>query len=289
MERIAVTDEIFYVDLGPVAVPVYDNGQVCVVFDTGIDKAAAKKIIKAAEKTPDAVYLTHYHADHSGGAKYLSENENVPVYISEKEISFLKSDGMTSAFLYGGLVYKALRGKFLNPPQADKVRPLDLQYLESIGVSHISLAGHSPALTGYMAGGVLIAGDAVLSAELEKPHGVFYYYDISQALNTLEKIKTLDFDKMIISHHGAYSKSDAVKLCEHNTGHISKLLDDVCEMADGRTVQQMTMLMMQDRGVKPNPASALLIQSTLKGAAAYLENKGRLECRFEDEARFYAV
>ena len=72
-ECVQAGENTFFMDC-PSRVGVYRDGEAAWLIDSGSDKDAAKKVLKILGDLGlrlEAAIVTHYHADHTGGAALL--------------------------------------------------------------------------------------------------------------------------------------------------------------------------------------------------------------------------
>lgn len=66
------------------------NDEVLLVVDPGDEAEKLMKAIDDTKKKPLAILLTHTHYDHIGAVEPLRKHYNIPVYVHEKEQSWLQ-------------------------------------------------------------------------------------------------------------------------------------------------------------------------------------------------------
>ena len=101
-ECVQVGENTFFMDC-PSRVGIYRDGGAAWLIDSGSDKDAAKKVLKILDDLGlrlEAAIVTHYHADHTGGAALLQQRTNCRPYLTE----FFKDTATTeiyTALLFG--------------------------------------------------------------------------------------------------------------------------------------------------------------------------------------------
>ena len=198
-----------------------------VMIDSGLDKSSVKKALRAIDQigvTLEAVVITHGHADHFGGAGWLAEQMEMPVYAPGIEAAFVAHPLLEPLFLYGGAAPIAeLRGKFtLAQHSVPDVKPLPVGRQEIAGwpLRVISLPGHAPAQVGIGYGdATLFCGDAVFPPATLDRHPILFCSDLDAWLETLTRLPTLSYARYVPGH-GAPLTDDIAALAEQNTRRL---------------------------------------------------------------------
>lgn len=170
----------------------YRTGSV--LIDTGLPHMRPE-VLQIVGKSPvKAVFLTHYHEDHSGNAAAVKASFNVPVYGSGKTAEKLSRP--YRIFPYQHLMWGATE------PLEVEAFPEHSGKLEINGLcfTPIHTPGHSKDHTAYLVAeyGWLFSGDLYLSDRIK-----FFRADekIDEQIKTLKKVLTLDFDALFCGHH----------------------------------------------------------------------------------------
>jgi glyoxylase-like metal-dependent hydrolase (beta-lactamase superfamily II) len=176
-------------------------------IDTGLDRGAANRIVRAAEELGRpivAILNTHAHADHHGGNAQLVRRFGIPVHAPEVEEAVIRHPLYEPVYLYGGAApVSALASKFLQaePSPVDHVvRPGQRVSIDGRELEIVDLAGHSLAQVGVRAGGVLFAADGFFGREPLEKHGVPYLVDAGRWMETLRALGGMEAAWMVPGH-----------------------------------------------------------------------------------------
>ena len=85
-----MTDDLYFIGSDPASVHILDTGEGLIVFDTGFTETLGLVIdgMHRLGLDPEdiiAIFLTHGHIDHAGGAKCLRKMSGAPIYINAKD------------------------------------------------------------------------------------------------------------------------------------------------------------------------------------------------------------
>lgn len=151
---------------------------------------------------PAAILLTHDHPDHAGSTRYLVQTWGCPVYVHRDELRFVTADA--SDFFAAYEPYSTPAGRWRPPPLdrwvllplmrlmprphrailsagsfKESARALDIsgEVPGLPGWECIPTPGHTPGHTAFFrpADRVLIAGDAVVTVDLNSPWGLLLW------------------------------------------------------------------------------------------------------------------
>ncbi|MCP4051409.1 MAG: MBL fold metallo-hydrolase [bacterium] len=131
-----------------------------------------------------AVLLTHGHYDHSNAVKELTDNSDIPVYVSKHELPLYK-------------------------PADDNIKDVEHNDIINIGnieIKCIHTPGHSTGCVCYLASNILLTGDTLFidgCGRCDLPGGDAEEMKITMA----NKIKPLSDDLIVYPGHNYNSKS----------------------------------------------------------------------------------
>lgn len=204
----------------------YFKNKSAVVFDTGINSNAAKKIDDVLLSNgifPKYIVNSHCHTDHCGGNTYFKNNYTGAVfYSSGTEKLFIENGDLFPAMLCSSRPIKFL----------DRLKATSIDYVIDAGNIKIndekfeilSLPGHSMDQIGLLTPDkVCYAGDAVFSKEIIHKYSFPNLYSVKDSIDTLNKLKSIDADYFVIGHSEyVYDKDEMVDLCCYNIDNITK-------------------------------------------------------------------
>ena len=203
---------------------VVDTSDGLVLIDSGLEGDAARVKAQMTELGLDwkrlrAIFLTHAHGDHSGGAEALRAATGARIHAGRGDVAVLQKGEPREAFF--STFY--MPGYQQRPITVDVA--LDGGERLTIGetrIEAIATPGHTPGSLCYLvehAGlHALFAGDVIMSLrgranprhELEKPLGTYSAYlapryrgDARQSLDSLRRLRDLPVPDLVLPGHPA--------------------------------------------------------------------------------------
>ena len=204
--------------LGPAAAYVVETSEGLVLIDTGLD-GDARLLKSEMEKLGldwmrlRAIFLTHVHGDHCGGAERLRAETGARVHAGQGDAPILVAGEPRDAFF----------STFKMPDHSPHPTAVDvtLQGGETISIGDVRFQildtpGHTDGSTCYLmerAGlRVLFSGDVIFRLG-EKPLGTYSTYlapryrgNAKTYLSSLEKLKTLPVPDLVLPGHPSASR-----------------------------------------------------------------------------------
>jgi len=261
------------------------------LIDTGLDKDAARRALRVAEGmgiTLEAVFLTHAHADHFGGAHLLQRRLDVPTYAPPLEAAMMEHPILEPLFLYGGAApIQALRQKFTlaKPCRVDHVVEPGPLEIGPFRVEVVPLPGHAPNQAGVAVGGVLFCADAVFPAETLEKHRITFCVDLDETLATLERLPTLSYARFAPGHGPAYAAGDAIaQACANNRKRLEMVRDQVyAALEEPRETADLVRQVADGLGLHLSTATAYyLTRTTILAVLSSLERGGAVTAVVKD-------
>ena len=283
------------------------------LIDTGLDKDAARRALRTAEEmgvTLAAVFITHAHADHFGGAHFLQRRLEVPLYAPALEAAMMEHPIIEPLYLFGGAVpIGDLRHKFtlakscridhvVRPGVGTETYPgVGAETYPGVGaetypyeigpfrVEIVGLPGHALNQVGVAVGDVLFCADAVFPAETLQKHKVTFCVDLDATLATLERLPTLPYTCFAPGHGPAYAAGEEIaQICAANRKRLEEIRALVyAALEEPQETPALVQRVADHFGLSLTTATAyFLTRTTILAALSSLERAGGVEAVMRD-------
>ncbi|SPD72343.1 Zn-dependent hydrolase, glyoxylase [uncultured Desulfobacterium sp.] len=178
------------------------------------------------------VALSHVHEDHCGMASWLQKNMGVPIYLHKGAI---EEASKRADLPHYRLKIWGEREAFSAISMPDEIITPRHRF------EAIDTPGHCAAHMVFYEGekGWLFTGDTFIGIRQQV---AFREEDLSQTINTLNNLLTLDFDTMFCAHSGVLN--DGRRLLEQKLNFLTELQEKIWDMEDqGLTIREIDRIL----------------------------------------------
>ncbi|PZN11447.1 MAG: MBL fold metallo-hydrolase [Bacillota bacterium] len=291
MQRVQLTGRVHYLH-GAVNFGLVETERGLLVIDSGLDRGAANKILRAAEELGRplvAVLNTHAHADHFGGNAQLVRKAGIPVYAPEGEDVVIRQPLYEPVYLFGGAApIAALQSRFLlaEPSPVDHlVRPGERVVIDGVEIEVIDLSGHSLAQVGFLVDGVLFAADSFAGPGALGKHPIPYLVDGERTLQALDRVARVEARWFVPGHGEAVDHTATLaEVLAANRALIERMFEWVTgrlRRGPAGTEDLLAELAAAWEVSIGDPIAYVLARTALLGVLASLERRGEARATVE--------
>ena len=290
MEWLELDTNVFHLQGGSNMGLVVRDGRGLLI-DAGLDKDAARRALRIVDELAvalEAVFITHAHADHFGGAYFLQRRLDVPLYAPALEAAMMEHPIIEPLYLFGGAApIGELRHKFTlaQPCRIDHVVEVGPLEIGPFQVEVVALPGHAPNQVGVAVGEVLFCADALFPLETLQKHKVTFCADMDETLATLERLPDLPYARFAPGHGLAYAAGDEIaRACAANRERLEEVRERVyAALVEPRETPTLVQQVADHFGLHLATATAyFLTRATILAALSSLERAGAVAAAMED-------
>ena len=207
-----------FVSFGPVKLNAYCFEVDGILIDSGAQSVLTDLKPFFEEADFDQLYLTHNHEDHTGGAAFLQQTYDIPVFINEISVNDCKQVAN----------YPQYRKLFWGKRKPFEAKPIGKTFSSRHATwDVITTPGHTKDHLSFLNRSTkqLFSGDLYVHP---KPKVIMPNEDIPTIIASLEKMLTYDFEEMFCCHAG-YIK-DGRKALEDKLAYLTSLQEEVLDL-----------------------------------------------------------
>lgn len=279
--------EGIYLHPGAVNCGIISRGGDALVIDTGLDKEAGRKLLKAlGEKSLKVIINTHAHADHFGGNDFLTKRTGAEVWASRAEGAGMDNPEFEPVFLAAGSApLREMYSRFFLAPRSTPGRVLTGgERITDWDLEILDLPGHSIEQLGVACGEVCFTADAFLGTEALTKHGIPFNVDITAQLNTLDLLADLPYHWFVPAHGEAREREGMRRDVEQNRNRIELILELIAgHLAEGPlNLEQIVKWVCDSLDLTVgNPGQFYLFRTSINAYLTHLAAKGMVRPMFE--------
>lgn len=288
MECIELAPGIFHLQSGSNMGLVIRDDQALLI-DAGLDDDAGRRALRIVEAKGvrlTAIFITHAHADHFGGAQFLQRRLNVPLYAPRLEAAMMENPIIEPLYLFGGAAPIAeLRQKFTLAEPCQVTGTVDTGPLEIdvFQVDVVPLPGHAPNQVGVAVAEVLFCADAIFPQETIEKHKVLFCVDLDRALETMRDLPHQPYQYFAPGHGPAYRQGEIEQISNANQERLEEVREEVYEALDQPRETSSLVQQIAERFQLEitTPTAYFLTRTTVLAALSSLEAAGDVTVRTE--------
>ena len=204
-----------FVTFGPVKLNAYCFEVDGILIDSGSQSLSTELKSFFEQADFDELYITHNHEDHTGGAAFLQQTYDTPVYINEMSVNDCKQVG----------TYPLYRKFFWGKRKPFEAKPIGKIFSSRHAIwDVIATPGHSKDHLSFLNRSTkqLFSGDLYLHP---KTKVIMRNEDIPTIIASIEKILTYNFEEVFCCHAG-YIK-DGRKALTDKLIYLTSLQEEV--------------------------------------------------------------
>lgn len=267
-----------------------DNGAL--VIDPGLGGIRPRKMIELLkENNMDIKYIinTHEHGDHYEGCAKLKElDNNIKILSSSEAKLFIDNPNKFEEYTLGGRANKFF--KFKSYKEKNNLIKVDDTIEEGNIVLNnrileiIKLRGHSEGSIGILTEDkILFVGDLFVGDHILKKFDLLLLYDVKEYLNSISKIKDIDFEYMILGHgKEVYSKSDSYSIINAHQNAINKYVNQVKDLLKSPiTIDNILKNVINKNNLSCNYTEYHFFRSSIVSIISYLCDLDQVDYNIE--------
>jgi glyoxylase-like metal-dependent hydrolase (beta-lactamase superfamily II) len=289
VKKVELAPGIFHLQSGSNMGLVVRDGKALLI-DAGLDRDAGRRALRAVEEacaTLEAIFVTHAHADHFGGARFLQKRLGVRLYAPKLEAAMMENPIIEPLYLFGGAApIKDLRSKFTLAEPCIVSQTVESGALE-IGpfqLDVVPLPGHAPnqfgvAIDDGAGHDVLFSADAVFPQQTIEKHKVLFCVDLDETLDTIGELPAQPYDHFAPGHGTAYAAGEEIsEICNANRQRLEEIRKAVHgALEEPQETSTLVQQVAEHFRLKiATPTAYYLTRTTVLAALSSLESAGEV-------------
>lgn len=276
---------------------LFENNEALLI-DSGLSGLRPKNMIKMFENEkiiPKYIINTHEHEDHYGACSQLkAEISDLEILSSEEAKIFIEKPELFSNFILGGKSNKFLTAKLFHRKN-EKIcidATISEGILEKNGVRFevINLKGHTDGSIGILTKDkVLFTGDLLIGEETLNKYDFLFLQDVDEYLKSLNIIKSLDFDYLVLAHgKKVLDKNEAFLLVQKHKQAIYKYLEQITEnLKVPMNIETLLKKIIKENKLTYNYKEYYFFRTSLVSFISYLADLDQVDYKLQDSDLLY--
>jgi glyoxylase-like metal-dependent hydrolase (beta-lactamase superfamily II) len=268
------------------------NDSSCVLIDVGGRGVRIIKILKENNINLKYIINTHEHNDHYGACEKFRENfKDVLIMSSPFAKLYIENQELSLQYIMGGFS-NIFMEKFFNTPsiKIDKEINYGKLILNECEFEIIDLSGHTKGSIGILTDDkVLFVGDLLVGEKMLKKYDFLFLYDIKKYLDSLDKLKDIDFEYLVMGHgKDILSKEESFEVILNHKKAINKYVNQVKNiLKNPTTLENILKEIIINNNLSYNYKEYHNLKSSLVSMISYLSNEGEIDYILEGGSLLY--
>lgn len=166
------------------------------------------------------------------------------------------------------------------------------QYIEEwkdSSIYSVPLPGHTLGEYGFITeDGVFYSSDSLYSEQIWGKYKLPYSIDRDMCEESLNRIKTLDFDHVVPGHGSPLNRAEAIKAADYHIEALQKVDDIILELAkEPISTEDLVTAISNKMGLYKSINNYWLTVVMLKGHLSSLINKGKVMYKLENYCMYW--
>lgn len=298
MNLINISGNTFYIRGGTnTGLYLFDDNSALII-DPGLSGARPNKIIKILnERNIELKYIinTHEHNDHFGACSQFKEYyKDVEILSSEEAKLYIEKLELFSKYIMGGksniLMDEKLKNRSPKEICIDTVITEGILSINNKKFKVFNFKGHTPGSIGVLTDDkVLFVGDLLVGEEMLSKYDFLFLFDIEEQIKSLERIKNIDFEYMVIAHSKKFiSKDESYKIIDKHKIAIDKYINQVrIYLNNPITIENILKHIIVNNNLSHNYKEYHFFKSSLISLISYLIDLGEVDYILKDGELLY--
>ena len=251
------------------------------IIDPGLGGSRPGKMIELLnnnEMNISYIINTHEHGDHFEGCKQLKEfNSNIQILSSEEARIFIENPNKFAEYSIGGKSNNFFKfkmtdsiNKFIN---VDCIIKEGYLVLNNKKVEIIKLRGHSEGSIGILTEDkVLFVGDLFVGSYILNKFDLLLLYDVKEYLNSINKIKYIDFEYMVLGHgKEIFTKLESENIINSHKNAVNKYINQVKDLLKSPiSIDNLLKNIILNNNLSCNYSEYYFFRTTILSIISYL-------------------
>lgn len=300
MKLINIKGNTYYIRGGTNTGVYKFNDNSVLIIDPGLAGLRPKKLATFLDgNNLDIKYIinTHEHDDHYGGCNELKKiKDGIKIFAPEDAKFFIEHPDIFGDYVIGGRGNDFLSSKRSKENdtyiEIDDIIQGDEIVLNNDKFEIIKLKGHSRGSIGILTKDkILFVGDLFVGNHILSKFSLLLLNNVKEYLESIEKIKTLDFKYMVLGHgKETISKEESYKIIENHRKVVYKYINEVrLLLGEKITIDNILKQIINNNKLSCNYKEYYFFRSSIVTIISYLVNLDEVNYEIkEGEILYYS-